>query len=111
MPQPVKEVYQGIGRKHISYIYQLALRIWSDTYDCRADSDGAYWRQSLKDAMCIHRNYLKTGLKARHPKYAVRISPTPKPPTLKPKGSATVPKKEGSFWKDPTSNLWVPMIY
>ena len=109
MPQPVTTVYQAHGRRHIVYIYQLALRIWADTYDCRDDGDGAHWKQSLKDAMCIHRNYLRTGMKVRHPKNAVRISPTPAPPKIKPKGSLTCPKGEGSFWKDPKSNLWVPM--
>jgi hypothetical protein len=111
MPQPVTTVYQGRGRRHIRYIHGLALRIWADTYDCRDDGDGAHWQQSLKDAMTIHRNYLKTGIKVRHPKYAVRVSPTPEPPQIKVKGSVNPPKEEGSFWKDPKSNLWVPMVY
>jgi len=111
MPQPVKTVYQGRGRRHIGYIHKLALRIWADTYDCRDEGDGAHWRKSLMDAMCIHRNYLRTGRKVRHPQNAVRVSPVPRPPKLEPKGSVMVPKEEGSFYKDPKSHLWVPMVY
>lgn len=115
MPVPTLKAYQPIGKRHIKYIHTMALRIWADTYDCREDDNGEAWRQSIKDAMTIHRNYLKTGTKVRHPKCAIRISPTPRTPKIKFKsqskseGFVDCPDGEGSYWLDPTTKLWMPM--
>ncbi len=98
MPQPVTTVYQAKGRKHIEYIKRMAMRIWSESYGCRDDGDGAHYRQSIKDAMTIHRNYLRTGFKVRPPKMTTNLPLTP-------------PKEEGSFYKDHKSGLWVRMDF
>lgn len=106
MPRPVTLVYQPRGKHHLKYIKRMAQRIWADAYGCRDDGAGSSWRQALKDAMTMHRLYLKTGRKTRPLKMFQDQQLLPEPDI---KYSAIPPKEEGSFWHDPKTKLWVPM--
>ena len=46
----------------------MAMRLWQENHQC-AEAD---WEQSIKDALEIHRVYLKTGIKLSKPELDFR---------------------------------------
>ena len=82
-------VFQPKGKGHIKYINRMAHRLWSENYGC-ADVG---WKPSIADALEIHREYLKTGIKMTKQELEYRKSNQ--------KG-----KNSGIWWKNESTGKW-----